>query len=115
MALGGLAAFIAFLPGSWVEKAFKIEPDKSTSVPIKMLAGFAIGSYFVIVGLFFAPHSWHPSPQFIFSLCPACALTITVDPSLATGLLVLAPLSAAVYGSLGGVLGYVSVVLRKST
>jgi hypothetical protein len=113
MAVGGFAVFIALLPASWVKKAFKIEPDKSTSVPIKMLAGFAIASYLVIVGLFFAPHGWHSSPQFIFSLCPACALTITVDPSLGTVLLGLAPLSAAVYGSLGGVLGYVSVVLRK--
>jgi hypothetical protein len=114
-AVGGLAVFIALLPGSWVKKAFKIEPDKSTSFPIKMLAGFAIISYFVIVGLSFAPRSWHPSPQFVFSLCPACALTITVDPSLGTVLLALAPLSAAVYGSLGGILGYVSVILSKSS
>src|ERR1700733_9636945 len=111
-AVGGFAVFIALLPSSWVKKAFKIEPGKSTSVPIKLLAGFAVVSYLVIVGLFFAPHSWHPIPQFILSLCPACALTITVDPSLGTVLLGLAPLSAAVYASLGGVLGYVSVVLR---
>lgn len=113
MGVGEFALFIALLPGSWVQKAFKIEPGKSTSVPIKTLAGFAVVSYLVIVGLFFAPHSWHPSSQFIFSLCPACALTITVDPSLETVLLRLAPLSAAVYGSLGGVVGYVAVVLRK--
>ena len=115
MAVGGIAVFIALLPGSWVKKAFKLELDKSTSFPIKMLAGFAIISYLVIAGLSFAPHSWHPSPQFVFSLCPACALTTAVDPSLGTVLLLLAPLSAAVYGSLGGVLGYVSVVLRKSS
>jgi hypothetical protein len=113
MVVGGFAVFLALVPGSWVKKAFKIEPDKSTSVPIKMLAGFAIVSYFVIAGLSFAPHSWHPSPQFVCCLCPACALTFTVDPSLGTVLLGLAPLSAAVYGSLGGVLGYVSVILRK--
>jgi hypothetical protein len=111
--VGVLAVFIALLPGSWVRKAFKIEPAKSTSVPLKMLAGFAVVSYLVIVGLFFAPHSWHPSSQFVFFLSPACALTITVDPSLGTVLLGLAPLSAAVYGSLGGVLGYASVILRK--
>jgi hypothetical protein len=114
MAVGGLAVFIALLPDSWAKKAFKVEPDKSTSSPVKMLAGFAIISYFVVVGLSLAPRSWHPGPQFVFSLCPACALAITVDPSLATVLLFLAPLSAAVYGSLGGVLGYISVLIRKS-
>jgi len=113
IAVGGLALFVALLPDSWARKAFKIEPDKSTSVPIKMLAGFAFVSYLVIVGLSFAPLSWHPSSQLVFFLCPACALTITVDPSLGTVLLGLAPLSAAVYGSLGGVLGYASVILRK--
>jgi hypothetical protein len=115
MVVGGFAVFVALLPCYWVKKAFNIQPDKSTSVPIKMLAGFAIVSYLVIVGLFFVPPSWHPSPLFIFSLCPACALTVTADPSLGTVLLGLAPLSAAVYGSLGGVLGYVSVVLRKDS
>jgi hypothetical protein len=113
IAVGGLALFIALTPSSWARRAFKIEPDKSTSVPIKMLAGFAFVSYLVIVGLFFAPLRWHPSSQFLFLLCPGCALTITVDPSLGTVLLGLAPVSAAVYGSLGGLLGYASVIFRK--
>ena len=80
-----------------------------------MLAGFAVVSYLVIVGLHFAPHIWRPSPQLVFSVCPACALTITVDPSIGGALLFLAPLSAAVYGSIGAVLGYVSVVIRKGS
>jgi hypothetical protein len=113
MVVGGFAVFIALLPGSWVEKACKIEPGNPSLLPIKMLAGFAVISYLVIVGLLFAPLTWYPSPQVVFSVCPACALTITVDPSLGTVLLGLAPLSAAVYGSLGAVLGYMSVVLRK--
>ena len=113
IAVGGLAVFSALLPGPWARKVFKIKPDGSTSVPIRMLAGFAVVSYFVIVGLFFAAHSWHPSSQFVFFLCPACILSITLDPSLGTVLVVLAPLSAAVYGSLGGVLGYASAILRK--
>jgi hypothetical protein len=112
MVVGGFAVFIALLPGSWVEKACKIEPGNPSLLPIEMLAGFAVVSYLVIVGLFFAPHTWHPSPQVVFAVCPACALTI-VDPSLGTVLLGLAPLSAAVYGSLGAVMGYMSVVLRK--
>jgi uncharacterized membrane protein YidH (DUF202 family) len=115
MVVGASAVLIALLPASWVQKARKIELGKPSSLPIKMLAGFAAVSYLVVVGLSFAPHSWHPSPQFVFSVCPACALTITVDPSLGTVLIGLAPLSAAVYGSLGAVLGYISVVLRKSS
>jgi hypothetical protein len=115
MVVGASAVLIALLPGSWVQKARNIELGKPSSLPIKMLAGFAAVSYLVVVGLSFAPHSWHPSPQFVFSVCPACALTITVDPSLGTVLIGLAPLSAAVYGSLGAVLGYISVVLRKSS
>ena len=70
-------------------------------------------SYLLPAGFYFAPHGWHPSPQLVFSVCPACALTITVDPSLGTFLLLLAPLNAAVYGSLGAALGYVLVILRK--
>ena len=111
MVVGGFAVFMALLPGSWVQRACKIELGKPSLVPIKMLVGFAVVSYLVVVGLSFAPHSWQPSPQFVFSVCPACALTVTVDPSLGTVLLGLAPLSAAVYGSLGAVLGYLSVVL----
>jgi hypothetical protein len=111
--VGGLAVVIALLPGSWVEKTLKIDPAKPSFVPIKMLGAFAVVSYLSIVGLSFATHSGPPSPWFVFSVCPACALTITVDPSLETVLLGLAPLSAAVYGSLGAVLGYVSVVLRR--
>ncbi len=113
MVVGVSSVLIGLLPGSWVQKARKIEPGKRSSLPIKMLAGFAAVSYLVVVGLSFAPHSWHTSPQSVFSVCPACALTITVEPSLGTVLLGLAPLSAAVYGALGAVLGYISVVLRQ--
>lgn len=115
MVVGGLAVFIAVLPTSWVGRMCKVEPGKPSSVPIKMLTSFAAVSYLFIVGLSFAPPSWHPAPHFAFSVCPACVLTVTVDPSLGTVLLVLAPLSAAVYGSLGAVLGYVSVLIRKNS
>jgi hypothetical protein len=77
------------------------------------MGAFAVVSYLLVAGLSVAPHGWHPSPQFVFFICPACGLTITVDPSLGTVLAGLAPLSAAVYGSLGAILGYVSVVTRK--
>lgn len=99
--VGGLAIVIAVLPGSWVEKLCKIEPDKLSLVPIRMLGTFAVVSYLLVVGLYLIPPSGHPSPVLAFSVCPACALTI-------------APLSAAVNGSLGGVLGCLLVVFRQS-
>ena len=111
--VGGLAVLLAVVPGAWVEKACKVEPSKTSLVPIKTLVGFVVASYLLILGLSIAPRSWHPSPQLTFSICPACALTITVDPSPGAVLLFLAPLSAAVYGSLGAVLGYLYVILHR--
>ena len=113
--VGGIALVIALVPSSWIEKLCRVGPDdrRLPSVPIKMLGGFAAFSYFLTVGLYFAPVSWHPNQELVFSLCPACVLAITVDPSLESVLLLLAPLDAAVYGALGGVLGYMQVVLRN--
>ena len=114
MVVGGFAVAIALLPTSWVEKAFKIRPGKHPSfVPLKMLGCFSVCSYLLSVGFYFAPRSWNPSPQLLFSICPACALAITVDVSLGTFLTLLAPLNAAVYGSVGAALGYVLVVFRN--
>jgi hypothetical protein len=114
MVVGGLAVLVAVLPASWITKALRVESTKHSLVPIKMMGAFAAASYLVIVGLSVASRGWRPGPEFVFSVCPACALTITVDPSLSTVLLFLAPLSAAAYGALGGELGYLSVVLRKN-
>ena len=110
MVVGGLAVLVAVLPGSWITRA----SSEHSSVPVKMMGAFAAASYLVIVVLSVGSHSWRPRPEFVFSVCPACALTITVDPSLSTVLLFLAPLSAAAYGALGGELGYLSVILRKN-
>ena len=113
MVVGGFDVVIALLPGSWVEKVRKISPS---SVPLKMLGGFAVLSYLsTVVALNFAPLSWLPSPQLVYTVCPACVLTITVDPSLWTVLLLLAPLNAAVYGSLGAALGYILIALRTGS
>jgi len=114
MVVGGLAVLLAVLPGSWITKALRVESTEHSLVPIKMMGAFAAASYLLIVGLSVASRSWRPSPEFVFSVCPACALTITVDPSLSTVLLFLAPFSAAAYGALGGELGYLSVVLHKN-
>lgn len=115
MVVGVSTVLIALLPGSWVQKWRKSELGKPSSLPIKMFGGFAVVSYLVVVGLYFPSQGWNPSPQFVFSVCPACVLTITADPSIGPVLLGLAPLSAAVYGSLGAVLGYISVVFRNGS
>jgi hypothetical protein len=113
MLLGGVTVIVALVPGSWVAKAFRSEPRKGSSVPLKMLVGFAIASYLVIVALSFLHGP--SSPRLVFLLCPACALTVLTDPSSETVFLLLAPLSAAIYGALGGMVGYVWVLSKKAT
>lgn len=114
--VGGFAVVIALLPSSWAEKVCKIKQSEQrrSSFPLKMLGGFALSSYLLTLALNFAAHGEHPSPQLVYAICPACVLTITVDPSLGTFLLLLAPLNAAVYGSLGAVLGYILIVQKGS-
>jgi hypothetical protein len=113
--VGGLTVLIALLSRSSLESACKINPDTETrsSVPIKLLVCFAALSYLLTVGLDLVPPSWHVTPQAVYLLCPACVLTITVDPSLGSVLLVLAPLNSAAYGSLGAVLGYFLLAVRN--
>jgi len=110
-----LSVVIAFLPSSWLDAVCKIGPDTQdrSSIPIKLLGCFAGFSYLLTVGLDLAPHSWHPTAQLVYLLCPGCALTVTVDPSFGTVALLLAPLNAAVYGSFGGVLGYFFLVVHN--
>ena len=106
---------IALLPSSWRDKLCNIGPDTQdrSSIPIKLLGGFAGCAYLLTAGLDYAPVSWHLSPQANFLVCPACVLTITVDPSFGSVLLVLAPLNAAVFGALGAVLGYFFLAVRN--
>jgi hypothetical protein len=115
MLIGGAAVVIALLPSSWRDKLCKIDPDTQdrSSIPIKPLACFAGFSYLLTVGLNFAPLNWHLTKQAAFLLCPACVLTITVDPSFRAVLLVLAPLNAAVFGSLGAILGCCYLAVRN--
>ena len=56
---------------------------------------FAANSYGVVALLALLHPSTRLPPVAVYSVCPSCMLTITVDPSLASSLLVLAPLSAA--------------------
>jgi hypothetical protein len=113
--IGGASAVIALLPSLWLERACYSGPaiEHRSRVPNKLFAGFAVFSYLVTVGLNFIPLSWHLPADTIYSACPSCVLTITVDPSLGTVALVLAPLNAAVYGALGALLGYSFLAVRN--
>jgi hypothetical protein len=113
--IGGFSAVLALLPTSWVAWASKTPTNQNVfSVPIKMVGALAVFSYLLTLGLYFAPKTLSHFPLFvIFSACPACVLSVTVDASFGTVLLLLAPLSAAVYGSLGAILGFVLVAIRN--
>jgi hypothetical protein len=112
-----LALFIAFVPSSWIGRICDIDPTNRcrSSMPVKMLGGFAAFAYVIIAGPQFLSPSRYASvdPALVFLLCPACVLTLTVDPSMETVLLLLAPLNAAVYGAFGGTLGYIFLAIRN--
>lgn len=113
--VGGFAAILAILPASFVKKYCKIGADGqgAAALPIKLLIRFAVFSFLLTLGLYFVPLSWSPGPKLVFSLCPSCALTFAGDPSFAATLLELAPINAAVYGSLGAALGYIALAIRN--
>jgi len=59
------------------------------ALQVALLAG-AVG-YLVAIGIYFAPPRWSLSPLLVFGLCPAALATFTVDPSITTVALTLAP------------------------
>jgi hypothetical protein len=116
--LVGIGAFdivVALFPLLWMKSDRQINDEnlQRLQTPLKMLIAFAVASFIATVTLTFAPLRWHLGPQLVFMMCPAAVLTITVDPSPAAALLILAPISAAAYGSLGGALGYIFVELGR--
>jgi len=116
LALVGLfSVTLAVLPRSWTAKACKKDRDDEQLflAPLKWLGGFAAISYLLALVAYLAPHRWNLDPQLMFSLCPLYFVKMTFDPSLATTFFLLAPMNAAVYGSLGLTLGYAWLVFRK--
>lgn len=114
--VGGFSVVVASLPRSWIAKAGKLERDdpRVFSTPLKALGWFAAFSYLFAVGAYFAPRSWDLNPQFMLSLCPMYVVKMTIDPSAVTIFFLLAPMNAAVYGSLGLTLGYMWLFFRRS-
>jgi hypothetical protein len=118
LALVGLCSVtIAILPRSWIARACKKDRDDEQLflAPLKWLGGFAAISYLVALVAYLAPHSWDLDPQLMFSLCPLYLVRMTFDPSLVATFFVLAPMNAAVYGSLGLTLSYAWMVFGKRT
>jgi hypothetical protein len=106
--VGVFSVFLAVLPRSWIARACKKDRDDKLVflAPLKVLGGFAAVSYLVACIAYLAPHSWDLDPQLMLALCPLYVVKMTIDPSAVAVLFLLAPMNAAVYGSLGLFLGY---------
>jgi len=115
--VGVFSVTVAVLPRSWIAKACKKDRDDGQlfSAPLKLLGGFAAISYLLALVAYLAPRRWNLDPQLMFSLCPMYFVKMTFDPSLGAIFFLLAPMNAAVYGSLGLTLGYAWLALRKPT
>jgi len=113
---GIISIVVGLLPDSWARAGSGERPGEGSSLlqwPVTLLAVFSVVSYVVVALLAVLHPSTRLSPVAVYSLCPSCVLTLTVDPSLASSLLLLAPLSAAVYGSVGAVIGLLVRFARK--
>ena len=109
LALVGLVSLAAaVLPRGWIAKVCKKDRDDPHlfSVPLKLLGGFAAIFYLLALVAYFAPHSWKLNPQLMLALCPMYFVKMSIDPKAITVFFLLAPMNAAVYGSLGLTLGY---------
>jgi hypothetical protein len=115
--VGVFSVAVAVLPRSWIAQVCKKDRDDERlfSTPLKLLGGFAAVFYFVALVAYQAPRRWNLDPQLMFSVCPMYFLKRAFDPPLATILFLLAPMNAAVYGSLGLTLGYAWLAFGKRT
>lgn len=106
---GFLSVVIGLLPRSWIAKTCKRDRDDTFlySAPLKVLGGFAATFYLAAAVAYLAPHRWDLDPQFMLAMCPLYFVKMNFDPSLVAVFFVLAPMNAAVYGSLGLSVGYV--------
>jgi hypothetical protein len=113
--VGVFSVTLAVLPRSWIAKACKKGRDDQRlfSAPLKVLGYFAAVSYLLAVVAYLAPHRWNLDPQLMLPLCPMYLVKMTFDPSLVAILFLLAPMNAAVYGSLGLTLGYARLAFRE--
>jgi hypothetical protein len=113
--VGGFSVVVALLPRSWIAKVSNKDrnDEQLFTAPLKLLGACAAISYLVAVGAYFAPHRWNLDPQFMLALCPLYFVKMTIDPAPISIFLLLAPMNAAVYGSLGLTLVYAWFAFRR--
>jgi hypothetical protein len=106
--IGVFSVTLGVVPRSWIAKGCRKDPDdqRLSSVLLKVLAIFAGVFYLVAVFAYFSPNRWNLNPQLMLALCPMYLVKMTFDPSPAAIFFLLAPMNAAVYGSLGLTVGY---------
>jgi hypothetical protein len=115
LATGVVSLLTAVLPGNWPMKLRRGPGGDAiqSNLPIKALLGFAACSYLVTTGMGLWGAALSPPPAVVYMVCPACVLTVTVDPS---------PISIfgrswsserRSIGSIGGTVGWLSVLLRR--
>jgi cytochrome c oxidase subunit IV len=94
---------LGVLPRSWIAKGCRKDQDDQRlfSVLLKVLAILAGVFYLVAVFAYFSPNRWNLNPQFMLALCPMYLVKMTFDPSPLAIFLLLAPMNATVFGSLG--------------
>jgi hypothetical protein len=106
--IGVFSVTLGVLPRSWIAKACRKDQDdpRVFSVLLKVLGIFAAISYFVAVFAYLSPSQWNLNPQLMLALCPMYLVKMTFDPSPVPIFFLLAPMNAAVYGSLGLSMAY---------
>jgi len=116
LALVGLfSVAVALLPRSLIANLFRMnrEDECLLSAPLKLLGCFAAVFYLLALLAYFAPHNWDLNPQLMLALCPMYLVRMTFDPPPVWVFFLLAPMNAAVYGSLGVALGYARLAFRQ--
>jgi hypothetical protein len=104
--VGAVNVLVAILPASWTAKICRVK-NKSSLFSLRMFGGFAVVSYLVAAGFFFTPHEWNLSGSlWTFLGCPVYIVRETFDPTRVEIFLVLAPINAVVYGTIGSMVGF---------
>lgn len=115
--VGVVSVMLAVLPRSRIARVCRKDRDdeKLFSTPLRVLGSFAAISYLLALVAYLAPRRWNLDPQLMFSLCPMYFVKTMFDPPLVAVLFLLAPMNAAVYGSLGLTLGFAWLAFRRPT
>jgi hypothetical protein len=104
--VGIIAVAISLLPRGWAQGITERPSESRHFTPFRFLLSFAaLGLLLVALFSVVPPSVAQPSMALVYSFCPACVVTVTVDPSLTTALFLLAPLNAFIFGAVGGVIG----------